>query len=104
MRHGLRERFHHSPEFPEALAQMRHDFLMTVRAFERSESNLILLSEVIELLREHAALRGRAADEELAHVVAGQPDVLAQGSESFVLFDEMTIDIQMLAGDVELNA
>ena len=77
---------------------------MTGRAFERGESSLILLSEAIKLLGEHATLRGRAADEELAHEVAGQPDILAQGGEGFVLFDEMAVDFEMLAGDVELNA
>jgi hypothetical protein len=104
MRHGLGEWFDDCPEFAQATAQSRHYILMTRPAIECGKRGLVLQGEVLELAGERAALRGRTVDEEIAHEVAREPDVLAQSGESFVLFDEMAVDFQVLAGDVELNA
>jgi len=50
------------------------------------------------------ALRGCVLDEKLAHVVARQPEVAAQCAERLLLFDKVPVDLQVLAGDTDLNA
>ena len=58
----------------------------------------------MQLGHQLGALFGRILNEEIAHVIAGQPEVAAQRGERLLLLDKVPVDLQVLAGDADLNA
>ena len=89
--------FGDDPEVAEAFAERRYLRAVAGRAFEDAKCALVFLFELLQLGRQHGPLFGRILNEEIAHVIAGQPEVAAQGRERLLLFDKMPVDLQVLA-------
>ena len=102
--HGLRKLFPDGPEFAEALAERRYLSAVDGRAFQNAKGPFVFLFQLLQLRHQLGALFGRVLNEEIAHVIAGQPEVAAQRGERLLLFDKVAVDLQVLAGDADLNA
>src|ERR1035438_7005479 len=93
-----------APEFVEALAQRGNHLPVEGHALKKAKGVFVLLLQALQSRNQLGALPGCVLDEKLAHVVARKPEVSADCAERLFLFDKAPVDLQMLAGDADLNA